>query len=34
MSATFDSPFIASDTIRRLEPALRAYRRLVLRLAR
>ena len=34
MSATVDSPFIASDTTRRLEPALRAYRRLVLRLTR
>ena len=34
MSATVDSPFIASDASRRSEPALRAYRRLVLRLAR
>ncbi len=34
MSATVDSPFIASDAVRRLEPALRAYRRLVLRMAR
>lgn len=34
MSATVDSPFIASDAAKRLEPALRAYRRLVVRLAR
>ena len=34
MSATVDSPFVATDAARRLEPALRAYRRLVLRLAR
>lgn len=34
MSATIDSPFIASDASRRMEPALRAYRRLVLGLAR
>jgi GT2 family glycosyltransferase len=34
MSATVDSPFIASDAVRRLDPALRAYRWLVLRLVR
>jgi GT2 family glycosyltransferase len=34
MSATVDSPFIASDAVRRLEPALRAYRWFLLRVAR
>jgi GT2 family glycosyltransferase len=34
MSATVDSPFIISNAGRLMEPALRAYRRLVLQLAR
>ena len=34
MSAGVDSPFLASSTRRRTEPLLRAYRRVLLRVAR
>ena len=34
MSAAVDSPFIASPAVKRMEPVIRAYRRLVVRLAR